>query len=111
MNFAPCAEAHKILSAADHWFLELLCTVATIPRAIRTADLPPKPLHHASHSHHPRRNHHDRRGDGRQLGKALDHLAQREAPNGIAQADFLPLAKDFEAAGELICTRLLSSAE
>lgn len=110
-NFAPCAEAHEILSEADHWFLELLCTVANIPRVTPTTDLSSKGVHHASHSHHPRRTHHARRGDDRQLGKALDHLAQREAPNNIAQADSLPLAKDFEAAGELLFTRLFSTAE
>lgn len=39
-------------------------------------------------------NFHAKRGDALELGRSLDHLAQREAPNGIDRADILLLAKD-----------------
>lgn len=39
-------------------------------------------------------NRHAKRGDTKALGKALDDLAQREAPYGIDQAEILLLAKD-----------------
>lgn len=39
-------------------------------------------------------NRHAKRGDTKALGKALDDLAQREAPYGIDRAEILLLAKD-----------------
>lgn len=35
-----------------------------------------------------------KRGDVLEFGRTLDHLAQREAPNGLDRADILLLAKD-----------------
>ncbi|KAI7783807.1 ankyrin repeat domain protein [Diaporthe eres] len=41
-------------------------------------------------------NHHAKSGDALELGRTLDTIAQREAPNGYDRADILLLAKDSQ---------------
>lgn len=52
-------------------------------------------------------NRHAKRGEVLELGRTLDHLAQREAPNGLDRADILLLAKD-EAGDNVVHAALLN---